>query len=199
MLLVALQVISEAEARALLGYIGGGLLQRKGQVLELFSGGIGGGIGFAAGAAQQQLAGGLRIQHPDRTLFDVGPVRKAGCDQRVAGAGFREPILDGFLILGVVQDQQALRGVRAAKFRADLKGLVGGFEFGKFGAQQVVDGGELALDRQAAVSPEDLPVASPEDFGVLGASVVLPTPPRAVTAAMCPCVSTAVGLRNSIS
>jgi hypothetical protein len=73
------------------------------------------------------------------------------------------------LIPGVVQDQQALRSVRAAKFRADPKGLVGGFELGKFraGAQQVVDGGELGVERQAAVGPEDLPVASPEDFGVM--------------------------------
>lgn len=164
------EVFGEGESRALFGNIGGGLFEGEGEVVEFFCDGIGIGISIAAGAEEEEFAGGFRREDPNGAGADAGgPGGEAGGDQGVTFAGGGEPGEDGLFVLDVVEDEEAERGAGAGELGACPGGFGGEFELGVegIGTETVMNAGEFGEELAAAIGPEDLGVAAPEPFGVV--------------------------------
>jgi len=166
------EIAGEAE-RGVLGDVGGCRFEGEGEVAEFPSefGGRGGlgGIGGEAGAAAEEVDGGFWLKDPDGAGLDAGrPGREAGGDEDVAVAGGGQPVLDGVLVLGVVEDEKAFEvggllqgGVGGAGALVEREGLSG------VGVEVVPDGGEAGDEALAAIDPEEVAVGAPVGFGVV--------------------------------
>ena len=154
------------EARALVGDIGAGLLQRQGQAVELF--GQGGGVIRIArelaaplvAALQEELCRILGRENVELQRFDIGaPLREPARHEHRSAAQLGEQPLGGrgsLLGVDVVQDQEPAGVlVQPAQGRSHAHLFFGGLLLGQIEHQWADQGGEVAAQVLGAVGHDE--------------------------------------------